>query len=305
MILAAAGAEQFDGVALVDAEFCGGTVQVEDELVHAHASRHAIQSRTVGGHHAHRAAVLQHVLGAFHIESGGGAVDAVRITERHDRGGGIGRSQIGAAVGDAMAGLDVLHRAELRLQRHGRFQAVGGRRAHGRIGLVPVQADARARQLEVDLRAGQRRRGVGEVPDLRRDAGRFHTAGEVLEVLDLPVGGIHEFRHVRSVGHGEVAPLADDAQHAFLGERHQLGERRVESGRRESIAPETGIDLHMHACGLAEPAGRGGHAVDAGERADGDVDVVVDQFVERHARAVVHPCQNVAAVRSDAGLAQQ
>mgnify|MGYP006992964717 CR=1 FL=1 len=64
-----------------------------------------------------------------------------------------------------------------------------------------------------------------------------------------------------------MAPLADDVQHAFLGERHQFGERRVETGGREAVTAEAGIDLHMHARRLAKPACGRGDTVDAGERA--------------------------------------
>lgn len=61
----------------------------------------------------------------------------------------------------------------------------------------------------------------------------------------------------------------------------------------------------MHARRLAKPALRRGDTVDAGERADGNVDVVVDQLVERHFGAAVDPCQNMAAIGADARLAQQ
>ena len=61
----------------------------------------------------------------------------------------------------------------------------------------------------------------------------------------------------------------------------------------------------MHARRLAEPACGRGDAVDAGERADGNVDVVVDQLVERHFGAAVDPRQNMAAIGADAGFAQQ
>ena len=61
----------------------------------------------------------------------------------------------------------------------------------------------------------------------------------------------------------------------------------------------------MHARRLAKPACGRGDAVDAGERADGNVDVVVDQLVERHFGAAVDPRQNMAAIGADARLAQQ
>ena len=276
----------------MDAEFGSGTVQVEDELVHAHAAGHTVQARAFRGHHAHRAAGLGHMLGAFHVESGGGAVDAVRISERHDRGGGVGRGQIRAAVGNAMAGLHILDGAELRLQGHGGLQAIRGRRAHGRIGFVTVQADARTGQFEVDFRTGQRRRGCwrgGGFPAECRPP-------PYDEVKSLNVSTCMSVEATNSGTSGASAtarwpPLADDVQHAFLGERHQFGERRVETGGR-GVTAEAGIDLHMHARRLAEPACGRGDAVDAGERADGNVDVVVDQLVERHFGAAVDPRQN-------------
>ena len=60
-----------------------------------------------------------------------------------------------------------------------------------------------------------------------------------------------------------MAPLADDMQHTLLGERHQLGERRVERGGREPVAAETGIDLHMHTCGFSKTTRRSRNAVNA------------------------------------------
>ena len=99
--------------------------------------------------------------------------------------------------------------------------------------------------------------------NLRRNARLLHTTGEILEILDLPVGGCHEFRNVRSVRHRQMAPLADDMQHTLLGERHQLGERRVERGGREPVAAETGIDLHMHTCGFSKTTRRSRNAVNA------------------------------------------
>ena len=65
----------------MNAEFGGGSVQVHDELVHAHAAAHAVDLRAFGGHDAHRAARLLHVLGTFHIETGSGAVDAIGVAQ--------------------------------------------------------------------------------------------------------------------------------------------------------------------------------------------------------------------------------
>ena len=99
--------------------------------------------------------------------------------------------------------------------------------------------------------------------NLRRNARLLHTTGEILEILDLPVGGCHEFRNVRSVRHRQMAPLANNMQHTLLGERHQLGERRVERGGREPVAAETGIDLHMHTRGFSKTTRRSRNAVNA------------------------------------------
>ncbi len=63
----------------MNSEFGGGTVQIHDELVHAHAAADAVELRALGGHNAHWPARLLHMLGTFHIESGGGAVDAVGV----------------------------------------------------------------------------------------------------------------------------------------------------------------------------------------------------------------------------------
>ena len=122
----------------MNSEFGGGTAQIHDELVHAHAAADAVELRALGGHNAHWPARLLHMLGTFHIESGGGAVDAVGVAQWHDGSGRVVWSQVRAAVGDAMAGLHTLDRAELRLQAHGRGQMPIARGAHGRIRLVAV-----------------------------------------------------------------------------------------------------------------------------------------------------------------------
>ena len=199
----------------------------------------------------------------------------------------------------------VLDRAELRLQGHRRLEVPVARRAHRRVRLVAIQPDARAGQLEMDLRPAQRGRRIGKMADLRRNAGLFHTRRERLEVLDLPVRRRHELGHVRAVGHRQMAPLPDDMEHTLLRQRHQLRQSLVEGLLGEPVAAESGIDLHMHAGRLAEPAGRGGHRIDARQRPDRHVDVLIDQLVERHFHAVIYPCQYVAAVRPDAEPAQQ
>ena len=203
------------------------------------------------------------MLRAFHIETGSGTVNAVRISYRHDRGGRIRRSQVRAAIGNAMARLHILDRAELRLQCHGRRQIIRARRAHGRISLITIQANTRAGKLKMNLRARKRGRRIGKMTNLRRNAGNFHATGEILEILDLPISGRHEFRHVGSVGHRQVTPLSNNMQHTLLSERHQLGERRVERGRSESITSETGIDLHVHTRGFPKTTRRGRNAVNA------------------------------------------
>ncbi|CEF04098.1 hypothetical protein BLIC_b02179 [Bifidobacterium longum subsp. infantis] len=204
-----------------------------------------------------------------------------------------------------MTRLHVLDRAELRLQAHGRGQMPVARGAHRGVGFVAVQADAGAGEFEMDLGSVQCRRRIGQMSDLGRDAGQLHAPGEVLERCDLLVGGGDEFGHIGRIGHGEVAPLAHDAQHTLLGEGHERGERGVESGRSEPVAAKTGIDLHMHAGGLAEPARGGGQRFDAGQGADRHVDVGGDQIIERRRGAVVYPGQDMAPVGADAKPAQQ
>ena len=102
-----------------------------------------------------------------------------------------------------------------------------------------------------------------------------------------------------------MAPLTHNMQHALFGERHEFGERGVESGRCETVATEAGIDLDVYAGGLAELACGGGHRVDAGQGADRYVDVGGDQLIEWHFGAVVYPSQNAATVGADAEFAQQ
>ena len=116
-------------------------------------------------------------------------------------------------------------------------------------------------------------------------------------MFDLAVGGGHEFGHIGRIGHGEMAPLTHNMQHALFGERHEFGERGVESGRCETSSTEAGIDLDVYAGGLAELACGGGHRVDAGQGADRYVDVGGDQLVERDFGAVVYPSQKYGSGR--------
>ena len=160
-----------------------------------------------------------------------------------------------------MACLHILDRAKLRLQCHGRRQIIRARRAHGRISLITIQANTRAGELKMNLRTRKRGRRIGKMANLRCNVSNFHTTGEILEILDLPISGRHEFRHVGSVGHRQVTPLADNMQHTLLGERHQLGKRRIERGRSESIATKTRIDLHMHTRGFSKTTRRGRNTV--------------------------------------------
>ncbi len=160
-----------------------------------------------------------------------------------------------------MARLHILDRAKLRLQCHGRRQIIRARRAHGRISLITIQANTRAGKLKMNLRSRKRGRRISKMTNLRRNAGNFHATGEILEILDLPISGRYEFRHVGSVGHRQVAPLSNNMQHTLLSKRHQLGERRIERGRSESITSETGIDLHVHTSGFPKTTRRGRNAV--------------------------------------------
>ena len=232
-------------------------------------------------------------------------MDAVRVADRYDRGAGGLRGQVCASVGDAVTGFHILDGAELRLQGHGRFQTIGLRRAHRRIGLVAVQTDARPGEFEMDLRAVKRGRGIGQMPDFRGDARLAHPLGELVERGDLLVGRVHEFRYIRRIGDRQMTPLADNLKHAFLGERYQLVQRHAEALRGESVTAESGVDFHMNASRTPYFAGGCGERVDAGERADGNVDVVGDQLVERDLRAVIDPSKNAAAIWTDTGFAQQ
>ena len=245
------------------------------------------------------------MLGAFRIEPRGGTVDAVGVADRHDRRAGAFAGQIGAAVRDAVPGFHVLDRAKLRLQGHGGFEPVLGRRTHGRVGLVTVQADTGTGQFEADLGTVQCGRRVGQMPDLRGDAGLFHQFGERVEVLDLPIGGSHEFRHIGGVGHSQMAPLPHHAHQPLLGQRNEPGHGVGEVHLGETVAAESGIDLDVDTRGASSGASGRGDRFDAVEGADRHVDVVGDQLVQRRGGAAVHPGQDSATVQSDAGFAQQ
>ena len=157
----------------------------------------------------------------------------------------------------------------------------------------------------MNLRAVQSGRCVGQVTDLRRNAGLFHAAREVLECFDLAVGGGHEFGHIGRIGHGEMAPLTHNMQHALFGERHEFGERGVESGRCETVATEAGIDLDVYAGGLAELACGGGHRVDAGQGADRYVDVGGGSARRTGLRCRCIPKSKYGSGRGRCELAQQ
>ena len=237
VILAAARAEQFDRVALVNAEFGGGSVQVHDELVHAHAAAHAVDLRAFGGHDAHRAARLLHVLGTFHIETGSGAVDAIGVAQRHNSGRGVVRGQVGAAVGDAAAGLHILDRAELRLQAQlGTVKDVEAGRgiSYGRTYLTPdntstaivplgyadgIHRSASGFDMEgakhVEKPGGPVRIMTTEGPKIYRVCGRVCMDQFIVDLHGSAAElGVHEGDTVELFGPGRgedyVEPTADD-----------------------------------------------------------------------------------------------
>ena len=80
------------------------------------------QARAGAGHHTHGTAGLLDMLGALHVEAGRGTVDTVGVAEGHDGGAGVVGRQVRATVRDAVPGLHVLDRTELRLQCHGGLQ---------------------------------------------------------------------------------------------------------------------------------------------------------------------------------------
>ena len=82
----------------MDAKLGGRPVQVDDELVHAHATAHVQQARAGAGHHTHGTAGLLDMLGALHVEAGRGTVDAVGVAEGHDGGAGVVGRQVRATV---------------------------------------------------------------------------------------------------------------------------------------------------------------------------------------------------------------
>ena len=287
------------------AEFLRGAVQVDDELVHAHAPADAHELGTVRSVDAQRATGFVFVARARLVESGGGAVDAVGVPDRHDRDRRALAGQVDTAVRQAAACGHVFDRAQLRLQRHGRGEPKVARRAHRRVRLVPVQRDARAHQVVVDLRARERGRGVRQVAHAWVDAAGAQFAREPFEPFDLHVGLVHESGVLRSVGHGEVAPLPHHVEHAFVDERAQCGDGLGQLFEGEAVAPEAGVHFDMHAGGEAGGAGRVGDAFDGGQRGHGQVDTVGDQLTVRRAQRIVDPSEDVRAVGPDAGGAQQ
>ena len=78
VILAAARAEQFDRVALVNAEFGGGSCRSTMNWSMHTRPHYAVDLRAFGGHDAHRPPGFSRA-GTFHIETGSGAVDAIGV----------------------------------------------------------------------------------------------------------------------------------------------------------------------------------------------------------------------------------
>ena len=236
-LLTTTRAEQFDRVALVNSEFGGGTVQIHDELVHAHAAADAVELRALGGHNAHWPARLLHMLGTFHIESGGGAVDAVGVAQWHDGSGRVVWSQVRAAVGDAMADLHTLDRAELRLQAQlGTVKGVevGHGISYGRTYLTPdntstaivplgyadgIHRSASGFDMEgakhVEKPGGPVRIMTTEGPKLYRVCGRVCMDQFIVDLHGSAAElGVHEGDTVELFGPGRgeqfVEPTADD-----------------------------------------------------------------------------------------------
>ena len=163
--------------------------EVDDELIHAHRARDGPPAAARG----------------HQRPSGRRARHAVRVAERHQPERGLAVGDVPVAVGHAGAGRHPLDQGQPGAQRHGRPQP--GRRA-ARQGGHAVQAAAEPHQVQPGAGHGQRGRGVGDVPDLGRDARLLGVRDRVGERREL--GG--DRRVPGQVGAGEMGPQAGDLQ---------------------------------------------------------------------------------------------
>ncbi len=192
----------------------------------------------------------------------------------------------GVAVGDAVAGRDVLGQRQPRPRRHRRQQSevggVPGRRVEA------VRRDAAADQVEPGARPQDRGGGVGQVAHLRPQPGRLGdgecvTEGAFLRVVRGVVG---------LVAAGEVGPDAGDGPVPALLTGAGLADHGRPVGGGGAAAGEAGVDLELEpgrAAGVADP---GGDLLELGDGVGGDVDVGGDRgrvVLPRHAEPAEHP----------------
>ena len=170
------------------------------------------------------------------------------------------------AVGDAGARGHPLDHGQPGAQRHHRAQP--RRRAAGQGGQA-VDGPAEADQVVPGLRHGQRGRGVGDVPDLRGDAGLLGRRDRVGEAGQLS----GDRRMPRHVGAGEVRPQAGHPDRSpGLGRqrrRHHAGPVRrggaapAQPGVGLEVQPGPDAGLVRSGLDLRDVPGRAGREVDA------------------------------------------
>ena len=229
--------------------------EVDDELVHADRAR----DRPAAAARADQR------------QAGRAPRHPVRVPEGHQAEGGLAGRHVPVAVRDAGARGHPLDHGQPGAQRHRRAQP--RRRAAGQGGQA-VDGPAEAHQVQPGLRDGQRGGGVGDVPDLGRDAGLLGDRDRVGERGEL--GG--DRRVPGDVGAGEVRPQARHPDRA-AGLGVQGGLHHPGPVRRGGAAPaQPGVGLEVQPGPDAGPDGRGLDHRDERDRAGRDVDVEADRL---------------------------
>ena len=144
----------------------------------------------------------------------------------------------------------------------------------------PEHPAARADHVEPGVRQGQRRRGVGQVPDLRPGPGPLGERHRLAERLELG----RDRRMARDVGAGEVRENPGDPDLAG-GFSRDAPRRPGRASRPRSRRPApSGVGLEVDPGRAADPLGRGRDPADQVGRAHGEVDVVTDGVLVRRVR---------------------
>ena len=118
----------------------------------------------------------------------------------------MGVEPVAQAVGDAVAGRDLLDVGDARFEAHGRAQVHTSR--HGRIRVDPVHGDAAAHEVVAAGGMGDERGRVGGVHQIGKHASALQRRTDALEALELACGELV----VGLVGDCEVRPQGSQSE---------------------------------------------------------------------------------------------